>query len=148
MATVEPVEAVAEAWIARRADEIWEIVADFDGLAAWHPLITSSDLVAGGVREVRTEGGGRVTEELVDSDPATMTLRYRLGDHDFPLRDHLARITVEPEQEGARVRWSATFVPTEGDGEAMRKAFAEGTFAPGLQALATARTPDAPEGTV
>lgn len=151
MEAVQVMDAVARARVERPAAEVWRLVADFPRLADWHPRIAHSMTVeqrpAGG-RDLVTVDGARLTEELLRSDASARVLEYGSVTHPFPVHGYLARIEVTPEGEGGRactVRWSATYEPVEGDGEAQRALFQDEFFAPGLAALATAPLPPVPE---
>lgn len=134
------VQARADRTMDRPAEAVWREIADFPALAAWHPGIATSASHPDSphLRTLVTSDGAEITEELLLNDDARMIQEYAFTDHHpFPVTDYRARIEVLPEGAArCTVVWTAAFRPLQGDGTEERAQFAEGIFAPGLEALA------------
>src|SRR5947208_15381022 len=84
--------ATNETDIQRPADDVWKVVRDFGGLAAWMP----------GIDSCRVEGDDRIlemmgmelTESLVRLDDDARTLVYGIAKSPMPIEHHEATIAV------------------------------------------------------
>lgn len=96
-------------------DEVWAMLADFSGLAVWHPLIEACEADGSEVGALRTVrfSDRSVVERLDVLDDAGHTLVYRVVESTRPASVGLsARITLT-EKDSARtlVEWIAGLPP-------------------------------------
>jgi carbon monoxide dehydrogenase subunit G len=98
--------------IARPVDEVWNVVGDIGGIAAWFRGIDASR-VEGNKRLCDFEGGFSLEEEIVFVDDANHRYQYRITDGPFSATHHLATVEVTPAGEGARVAWTVEVEPDE-----------------------------------
>jgi carbon monoxide dehydrogenase subunit G len=110
------------------ADEVWEVVRDFHGLAGWMP----------GVDSCRAEGDDRIiemmgmelTETMVRRDDEARTLVYSISKSPMPIEHHEATIAVTPTGDAsAHVTYEVEVRP-----DAMVDAMS-GAYAAALRAL-------------
>jgi hypothetical protein len=115
-------------------DEMWSRIGDFHEIAAWHPAIASQDnLDDGRVRALHLEGGGTVTESLVQEGERTYT--YRIDDSPLPVSDYTATISVrEGDGGGCVIEWRADFQAV-GASDEQAQEIVTGIFRGGLDAL-------------
>lgn len=59
-------------------------------------------------------GGAGVEETLEAYDAEARSLSYSIGNGPLPVQNYLATITVEPEESGCSVDWSARFELPDG----------------------------------
>src|SRR5262245_61288588 len=65
---------------------VWAVAGDFNGLPSWLATIESSRIVlgrnneVGAIRELTRRNGTKVTERLIEYDPAGMRLSYTYVD--------------------------------------------------------------------
>jgi hypothetical protein len=78
--------------IDRPADDVWKVVRDFGGLAAWMPGVDSCR-VEGNDRILETMGM-ELTETLVRLDDDGRTLAYGIAKSPMPIEYHEATIAV------------------------------------------------------
>lgn len=105
--------------IERPAAEVWDVVGDVGGLAAWFPGIASSS-VDDAQRVCELEGGaGTLVETIVAYDDAARTYEYQITDAPMPVESHHARVEVRPDGEEATVVSWRTEVEPDGTAEAM-----------------------------
>lgn len=124
----------------------WPLVAAFDDIASWHPLIARSELepglppgAPGHVRRLVTETGEAIRERLLALDGGRCV--YEFAQSPFAVRAYRAALTLEPGPGDAvcRARWTADFTPSDpAQGPALQDFFASEVFGPGLAALAEA----------
>jgi carbon monoxide dehydrogenase subunit G len=95
-------KARAEIEIDRPADEVWAVVGDFGGIAAWMPGIESCHL--DGDDRIIKMMGMEVTERLERRDEETRELIYSIVGG-VPVINHKATITVVPEGSKSQVTW-------------------------------------------
>ena len=114
--------------IARPADDVWAMVRDFGGLAAWMP----------GIDSCRVEGDDRVlemmgmelTETLLRLDEDDRTLVYGITKSLMPIEHHEATITVTTVNErSSHVTYTVDVAP-----DSMTEVMS-GAYASALQAL-------------
>jgi hypothetical protein len=117
--------------LARSADEVWQVVGDFNGLPRWHPSVEASVLeqAAGGVGRRVTNVGGtaarrELTERLVYFDAAAREYAYTIIAGPAPFVDYVGRFRVEPDgRERCTFRFTARFraAPGKSDAEATER---------------------------
>lgn len=135
-------EAFASAIVPAAADEVWAVVRDFDGLARWHPAISSSELETPGhsvgvVRRLTLGDGGQVREVLTALDDRSRTVVYEILTSPFPVRLYRATIRVAPVTSTGEsfVEWGVVFDCDSADSDQLVTVFGEGVFEAGLAGL-------------
>ena len=115
-------------FVAAPSDRVWALAQDF---AAWHPRLNIY------------QGGPEASADLVvtvgDRDDASLTLTYSMPEPPFPITDHRATITVEPEHDTTcYVEWSAEFESDPGIIWMLEDQLGDDIFKIALDKLATA----------
>lgn len=95
-------QARAEIDIDRPADEVWAVVGDFGGIAAWMPGLDSCHL--DGDDRVLKMGTMEIIERLERRTEESRELVYGIVGG-VPVINHKATITVTPEGSGSHVTW-------------------------------------------
>jgi mxaD protein len=101
--------------IAAPPAKVWAAVKDFDGLAAWSPLVESSKGSGGnaadGTRVVVLKAGGQLTDSLDEYLDDEMSYSYRLATPDieaFPVSFYSSTLVVKSGADGgSEVTWDA-----------------------------------------
>lgn len=133
----------ASAVVPADADDVWQLVRDFDGLPGWHPAISASELSTGtaaevgAVRRLTLADGGIVVERLLTLDDAARSYTYEILDSPFAVRRYVSTIRVAPVTESGQafVEWWAEYDADSGDEAELSALFADGVFAVGIAAL-------------
>ena len=108
--------------IERPADDVWKVVRDFGGLAAWMP----------GIDACRVEGDDRIlemmgmelTEKLLRLDDDARTLVYGIAKSPMPIEHHEATIVVTPvDDRSSHVTYTVDVAP-DSMTDMMSKAYA------------------------
>ena len=95
-------------------DKTWALVGDFGGLAGWFPVVTKSTVEGSGVgalRHLTMPDGNQLTERQQTRDDAARFYEYVVVAGALPCTDYLSRLAVSPAGSGARITWTAQFVP-------------------------------------
>ncbi len=126
--------------IAAPAGEVWAMIGDFHGLAAWQPLVAKSEkLEEGGVvyRRLTLADGAVVVESMDDHDDERRSSSYTMTDvGPLPLASYRSTIAVEEAgPERSVVEWTGTFEPNGAPLEEVARAVS-GIYAAGLGAIA------------
>jgi len=133
--------------IALPVETVWALARDFNGHAAWHPLIAESRIEdglpgdrVGCVRNFTLSDGGRLRERLLSFSDLERSFTYNILESPLPIRNYLATFSCKPVTEGNRtfVEWSATFDVAEADEPRLLQQVGRNTFAAGIAALAKA----------
>ena len=102
--------------ISAPADQVWEVVSDFNGLPKWFPFIKESRLVLGenrrlgAIRELTRGNGTKVEEKLIEYDPYNMSATYTYMGGKPLTSDYFSTITVTDAGNGkSMVEWKARF---------------------------------------
>lgn len=97
------------------ADQVWQLVGNFNALPDWHPQVERSELTEKGQeRRLSLVGGGTVVERLEDMDHKSRTYSYSIIDSPLPMKSYKATIKVIGKGKGCRVEWSSEFEPNAG----------------------------------
>lgn len=100
-------------------DTLWELIGTFQGVGAWHPMLTTVEgdgEMPGATRTATTADGSQQVERLQHVDPAEHLYSYVMESTAMPVADYVAELSAESTHNGAtRVRWSADFEVTSGD---------------------------------
>jgi hypothetical protein len=96
--------------IDRPADDVWNVVRDFGGLAAWMPGIDSCRVE--GDERILEMMGMELTEKLVRLDEGARTLVYGIAKSPMPIEHHEATIAVTPvDERSSHVTYTVDVAP-------------------------------------
>ena len=97
------------------ADQVWDLLGDYNAIEDWHPAVVSSTLTgdgktAGSRRVLALPGDAKIIEDLVSHSDDGMSYSYRITEGPFPITDYVSTILVEADgDESCKVTWSSTF---------------------------------------
>jgi hypothetical protein len=115
-------------------EAVWPVIRDFNGLPNWLPGLAASSIedgrdpdTVGCVRRLTLANGATGSERLIALDDSRYFVSYSFVEQLFPIRDHLATLSLIPVTSGERTfaQWSAEFTDLPGH---------EGETAPVMQA--------------
>nr|ART37031.1 D276 [uncultured bacterium]ART40327.1 K599 [uncultured bacterium] len=95
-------------------DKAWALVGDFGGLVGWFPAVTKSTVEGKGVgalRHLTMPDGNQLTERQQARDDAARFYEYVVIAGALPCTDYRSRLAVSPAGSGARITWTAEFLP-------------------------------------
>ena len=117
------------------AAQVWGLVGGWNAVADWHPAVEKSELEGGGeVRRLHLAGGGEIVETLTNHDDGERTYSYEIKSGPLPVANYKATISVQDEDDGAKVEWSSDFEPS-GASEGDAVAAIQGIYQAGLDNL-------------
>ncbi|MEU7180309.1 MULTISPECIES: SRPBCC family protein [Streptomyces] len=123
-------------------DSVWRVIGRFNGLADWHPQVPPSIIedgadpeTPGAVRTFTIDGEVAARERLLAKDDTLRVYRYSLLYSVLPITDYEATLAVLSHDEGAEVRWTATYRGADEAVPQVEEVFGEAVFATGLAAL-------------
>lgn len=101
------------------AQQVWDMIGNFNSLADWHPAIQRSELEEGGtVRRLTMPDGTTLVETLVSEDGKERTYEYALPDGQLPVSGYTARVHVTEDDDGnCTANWESEFEPQSPDAE-------------------------------
>lgn len=127
------------------ADDVWEIVRQFNGLPSWHPMIAESEIEdgrtaqeVGAVRNLTLADGAQVSERLLILDDDDRTYTYAFTDPGpMPVRSYRSTVRVAPitATGEAFIEWWAWFDSDADVEQDMTNTFAAGVYGGGIEAL-------------
>ena len=100
------------------AEQIWEIIRDFNALSDWHPGIIESRIEAGDVadqigciRAISLKDGGSIRERLLALSDYDYTCTYSILESPMGVDNYIATLKLTPITDGNRTfaEWSAKF---------------------------------------
>jgi len=98
------------------ADQVWQKIRNFDGLATWHPALASDQIVAGKNNEVGAQrlltlkDGGTIKEKLLGFDDKGHSYKYSILEGVLPVSDYTSTISVKSAgKDKSTVTWSGNF---------------------------------------
>lgn len=125
------------------ADAVWELIREFDALAAWHPAVADSRIegerpgdAVGCVRRLELTDGAVLREQLVALSDEERAVAYRMLDSPLPVDDYLAELRLTPATLSGDTfaQWWARFEVPPAE-EADTVATVRGVFEGGLDSL-------------
>ena len=132
--------------IEARADKVWKLVRDFNGLPKWHPAIATSEIEdglpadrVGCVRRfTRKSDGGMLREKLLSLADDTRSLTYNILVSPMPVANYMAGMRFTPVTMGGGTfaEWWADFEVVGVDRDAMVARIGNNVFAEGFRAVA------------
>jgi Polyketide cyclase / dehydrase and lipid transport len=112
------------------SSEVWEAVRGIGGLDVWFPSIASCRVDGDGVgarRSMTMEGGGEITDEVVDVDSTLRRLRYERTESPFPVSSYRGTVEVfESFDSLAVIVWTVDFESEPEVGPAVARALEAG----------------------
>ncbi len=99
-------------------DRVWAQIRDFNGLAAWHPLIAESTIEQGEppdkvgcVRNMKLKDGGIIRERLLALSDYDYSCTYAIVESPMGVDNYVATLKLIPVTDGERTfgEWSAEF---------------------------------------
>ena len=115
-ATAPVLKVSKEITIDAPADQVWQKIRNFDGLATWHPALASDQIVAGKNNEVGAErlltlkDGGTIKEKLLAFDDKGHSYKYSILEGVLPVSDYTSTISVKSAgKDKSTVTWSGNF---------------------------------------
>jgi mxaD protein len=115
-------------------DKAWALVGDFGGLVGWFPAVTKSTVEGSGVgalRHLTMPDGNQLTERQQARDEAGRYYEYAVIAGALPCTDYRSRLAVSPAGGGARITWTAEFLPLK-DAPVAAVAFISSIYQGGL----------------
>lgn len=104
--------------IETNADQVWQVLRQFGGIAEWHPAIAQSQIEdeqagnsVGAIRRLVLADDGVLRERLLTLDDSQMALSYAFEESPLPLDNYQAQVKVTDAREPQQcvVEWKATF---------------------------------------
>lgn len=123
-------------------NKIWDILRDFNGLAAFHPAILASRIEQGENNEIGcirhlTIASGYVREELLKLDDKTFAFEYAIIDGTLPVLNYRAGVQLKPGDNQTTCEWWADFdVINHAERDELIEMISEHVFRAGFQAIA------------
>ena len=128
------------------ADQVWEVLNQFNGLPGFLPAITHSEIAGGGsgqevgsVRNLTLGDMGKVSEVLLVMDDDDRSYTYSFTDAGpFPVRSYRSTVRVAPITTTGQsfVEWWAWFDSDAEHEQELLDTFANGVYAAGIEGLA------------
>jgi hypothetical protein len=127
------------------ADQVWEVLRQFNGLPTFLPAITHSEIAGGGsgqevgsVRNLTLGDMGKVSEVLLIMDDDDRSYTYAFTDSGpFPVRSYRSTVRVAPitTTGQAFVEWWAWFDSDAEHEQELMSTYADGVYAGGIAGL-------------
>jgi hypothetical protein len=99
------------------SDEVWQAVRAIGRLDVWFPSIATCRVEGAGVgatRHLTLQGGGDITDEILEIDPASRRLSYQRVRSPFPVSSYRGTVEVfESFDARAVVVWTVDFESDE-----------------------------------
>jgi hypothetical protein len=99
------------------SDEVWQAVRAIGRLDVWFPSIATCRVEGAGVgatRHLTLQGGGDITDEILEIDPASRRLTYQRVRSPFPVSSYRGTVEVfESFDARAVVVWTVDFESDE-----------------------------------
>ena len=103
--------------IPANAQQVWEMIGNFNSLADWHPAIEKSELEEGGSVRRLTMPDGTIIVETLTSE---RIYEYVIPDGQLPLSGYKAFIRVVEDDDGnCTATWESEFEPQAPNAEDM-----------------------------
>jgi hypothetical protein len=131
-------QAFASVVLSAPPGKVWHLIGGFGSLPDWLPSIPGSQLKEGGrVRQLKTQDGLVIEEQLEDFDSDARHYTYSIRQAPFPVTGYRSTLRVLADDgNGSRVEWSGSFTP---DGVSVEQASGlfRNIYEEGLKALST-----------
>lgn len=103
---------VKETQLARRPDEVWAVIGDYEGVPKWLSVITEAK-VHDDERICQMGDQGTIRERILSRDDVSMRYEYEIYESPFPLAAYRASMEVQPDSDGSRFVWTIDLHPPE-----------------------------------
>lgn len=131
-------KAKASGIINASAEQVWELVGDFNGLDRFVEAITDSTVSGSGegaVRILTLQDGGKVKEKLESLDNERRVLTYSIMESPMPIENYTGTLKVkELDNDRSEFSWSSTFEVVDADENELTGAL-EGLYELGIKGL-------------
>jgi len=127
------------------AEQVWQLVKDFNGLPGWLPAITASEIEGGGsgqevgaVRRLTLGENGQVAEKLLTLNEDDLSYTYAFTDSGpFPVRSYKSTIRLAPITTTGQtfVEWWSWFDSDAEHEEELLATYSNGVYAAGIESL-------------
>lgn len=130
--------------IGASAEQVWDIVRDFNGMPLWHPLIAVSRIEddlnsaeVGCVRDFQLKDGGKIREKLLALSDYDFSFTYSILESPMALENYVATLKLTPITDGQRCvgEWTAEFDCAPQDEDDLRTLIGQSVFQGGFDAL-------------
>ncbi len=130
--------------IGASAEQVWDIIRDFNGMPLWHPLIAVSRIEdelnsaeVGCVRDFQLKDGGKIREKLLALSDYDFSFTYSILESPMALENYVATLKLTPITDGLRCvgEWTAEFDCASKDEEELRVLIGQSVFQNGFDAL-------------
>lgn len=143
-AAAEPLYVVKSVELNQSADMVWNKVANFGDLGAWHPAVAKTEIVAGknnhpGAKRVLTlQDGGKINETLTAYNPKAKSFSYKITEGVLPVNEYASTVSVHSNGAGKSVVvWESHFLPKPPADEKAASDTIKGVYDGGLNQLKT-----------
>jgi len=120
------------------ADQVWELVSNFNGLDEFVEAVVDCITEGSGIGAVRTltlADGGEVKEKLESLHPDKHLLTYSIVASPMPIENYNGSMKVKKVENGkSEFTWSSTFDAQVGTAKEMEEAL-EGLYKLGVEGL-------------
>ncbi|MEY8120482.1 SRPBCC family protein [Falsihalocynthiibacter sp. BN13B15] len=93
-------------------EAVWDVLRDFNGHSAWHPIVTSSQIErglpsdkVGCIRKFKLEDGSELREQLLALSDADLAYSYCLLDTPVPLFNYVSHVRLIPVTDADHTFW-------------------------------------------
>jgi len=94
------------------ADDVWNVLRDFNGHDRWHPAIAQSQIersresdLVGCVRKFSLQDGSELREQLLSLSDLEQSFSYCLLDTPIPLLNYVAHVRLFPVTDNNTTFW-------------------------------------------
>lgn len=98
------------------AAKVWDKVANFGDLGAWHPAVKTTEILSGtnnkkgAIRLLTLQDGGTIKEELHAYKPKSKTFTYSIVEGVLPVSHYISTLTVKAQGDNkSLVVWEGKF---------------------------------------
>ena len=121
------------------SDIVWDVIADYCAIAAWHPVVVYCDKdgsnTPGTIRTLTLGDGAQITERLVAYDSRQNTYRYEIIDSPLPVSEYVGDIYIRPHGNQAQVVWESSFNSAAGTTDEETANIISGIYVAGLEQI-------------
>jgi|TARA_B110000503_G_C7143250_1_gene411819 hypothetical protein len=130
--------------IAAPAAQVWQIIRDFNGLAAWTSFVEDSRIEMGEradqvgcIRNFRLKGGGQIREKLLALSDFDLSCTYSILESPMDLSNYVATLSLTPvtDADATFAQWQAEFDCEPEREDALLRQIGEDVFHTALKAL-------------
>lgn len=125
-------------------ERVWGVLRDFNSHAAWHPIVSESEIEAGEssdqvgcVRNFTLKDGNRIREQLLTLSDGDHVSTYCILDATLPMRRYVATVQLKRVTDGDRTfwHWQSTFEAPRGRETEFADLVGNGVYEAGFEGL-------------